>query len=94
MNDDELQQEIQKIRGLGPWSSNIIMLFYMGREDVFPRGDVSLERAYGHLFGIKLDSKRPATYLHTKWASPYRSILCLYLWKCIDSGLIKKNYQE
>ena len=41
--------EIQKHHGFGPWSANIILLFYMGRANIFPFGDATLKKAQKHL---------------------------------------------
>ncbi len=82
---DDLFLEIKHIKGLGDWSAGIIALFYVGHEDVFPKGDGSLQRA------IKLLSLRkgglPRSYrFNPEIAQPFRSYLALYLWQALDTG--------
>jgi len=77
------------IDGVGPWTANIIQLFYLGNLDIFPYGDRSLEKVYSKLYKTSLNSSNPISYEHLKWASPHRGILAVYLWKYLDSGLVK-----
>lgn len=84
LDDDNAKIEIEKLKGFGQWSSNIILLFYLGRQDVFPVGDATLAKAYSCIYKRKLDSK----LIEIKWAVPFRSILALYFWKWVDNGMI------
>ena len=79
-----------KIKGIGPWTANIIQLFYLGDIDIFPIGDASLEKVYSSLFNKKISSKNIKSYEHIRWASPYKGILAMYLWDYLDSGLFKQ----
>ena len=83
LEDQDLLVEIMKLKGFGPWSANIVLLFYLGRANVFPHGDNTLNKAYKHLYKVDLLNKPD----HIKWASPYKSILSLYLWRWVDSGM-------
>lgn len=87
--DDELAlNEIQKIKGLGPWSANIILLFYMGRENIFPFGDTTLKKAFLNLYNKSLDKDLE----ELKWAEPFKSVVALYFWKWVDNGMIKLKH--
>lgn len=79
-----------KIKGVGPWTANIIQLFYLGDIDIFPVGDASLEKVYSPLFNKKISSKNIKSYEHIRWASPYKGILAMYLWDYLDSELFKQ----
>ena len=83
LDDKEAKKEIQKIKGFGPWSANIILLFYMGRHDVFPYHDSTLQKAYYEIYGKKLSQNLS----EINWAKPYRSIVARYLWKWVDNGM-------
>lgn len=87
LTDHDAKIEIQKLNGFGPWSSNIILLFYMGRQDIFPEGDSTLKKAYEKIFNKNLDEGMS----EVNWAKPYRSILAIYLWKWVDNGMIPLN---
>ncbi len=75
--------EIQKLKGFGPWSANIILL-YMGRMDIFPYNDATLQKAYNIIYEKKLSKNLS----EINWAKPYRSIFAKYLWKWVDNGMI------
>ena len=84
LNTEEAFKEIQKIKGFGPWSTSIILLFHLGRIDIFPRGDTTLEKAYLKIYGSSLDKNLKKL----NWCIPYRGVLAIYLWKWVDQGMI------
>ena len=73
--------EIQKIKGFGKWSSDIIQLSYLGNLDVLPINDATIKKAVLRIYNFNLDSD---TEKKLDWARPYRSILSRYLWRWID----------
>ena len=83
LDDENAKIQIEKLKGFGPWSSNIILLFYLDRIDIFPEGDTTLIKAYKNIYKKELDKKLTAI----NWAIPYRSILALYFWKWVDNGM-------
>jgi DNA-3-methyladenine glycosylase II len=85
LGQEEALVEIQKLKGFGVWSANIILLFYLGKQNVFPIGDSTLNKAYTMLFDNELDKELNVI----SWSEPYRSILALYLWKWVDEGMKK-----
>jgi DNA-3-methyladenine glycosylase II len=85
LNDENALIEIQKLNGFGPWSGNIILLFYMGRPNVFPFGDTTLKKAYSNIYNQTLNKD----LVELDWAEPYRSIVALYFWRWVDNGMIK-----
>lgn len=85
LNDLDASLEIQKLKGFGPWSANIILLFYMGRTDIFPFDDSTLKKAHSNIYGIPITKNLE----ELNWAKPYRSILALYFWRWVDNGMIK-----
>lgn len=84
LDDDLALNEIQKIKGLGPWSANIILLFYLGRENIFPFGDTTLKKAFLNLYNKELDKDLEGL----KWAEPFKSVVALYFWRWVDNGMI------
>ena len=90
VTSDQAYEILIQLSGVGPWTANIIQLFYFGDLDVFPSGDVSLEKAYSRLYTTDLNFQEKVSYNQLKWASPYRGVLALYLWRYLDSGLLKQ----
>lgn len=86
MPTEDAYSSLLKLKGLGPWSVNIFLMFNLKQGDVFPYGDVSLHKAIFLLYGKEIDNKnKGAEAIISKW-SPYKTIASLYLWHWIDSG--------
>ena len=68
------------VKGIGPWSAEVFLLFCAGHPDIFPSGDVALQSAAGSAFGL---SPRPGDKalraMATRW-QPCRSIAARVLW--------------
>ena len=89
-SSQEAYKSLIAVDGVGPWTANIIQLFYLGDLDIFPLGDASLEKVYSKLYRTHLTVKKKSSYAHVEWASPYRGVLALHLWNFLDSGLFKQ----
>jgi DNA-3-methyladenine glycosylase II len=78
--DEEVIAAITALRGFGPWSAEIYLMFSLRRRDVFPAGDLALRSSLGKLKGFdgKLTPKQ-ARDLVAHW-SPWRSVGALFLW--------------
>jgi DNA-3-methyladenine glycosylase II len=78
--DSEVKTELQKLRGVGHWTSDIYLLMAMLRPDVMPKGDLALHAAWQKLTGAE---KRPGSdefiLMAEKW-TPYRSVAVRLLW--------------
>ena len=78
LSDEEVIIELTKIKGIGPWTAEMFLMFSLGREDVFSFGDLGLKNAMEKLYG----KKKPEPIV-ARW-SPYRSFASLILWKLVD----------
>jgi len=82
--DDEVTTELCRLRGIGPWTAEMLLIFDLGRPDVFSAGDLGLRTAVSRLYGIDRDDLPTIIALSGQW-SPYRSYACHYLWKSLDN---------
>lgn len=84
MTDQEVSNFVTAIKGIGPWSAQNLLMFGLGREDVFSSDDLIIQNAMGLLFNLdKTDKKKfkeEINRLSLQW-SPYRSYACLHLWQ-------------
>lgn len=78
MDDDAVAAELTDIRGVGPWTADMFLLFGLGREDVFPVGDLGIRKGMTRLVGLE-DRAEMVEYAE-RWR-PYRSYASLYLWR-------------
>lgn len=79
LSDDEVVAELTAIRGLGEWSAHMYLLFALGREDVFPVGDLAVRRAMADLCDLPADDRAAMLDRAERWR-PYRSYASRYLW--------------
>ena len=82
MSDEEIVKELTKIKGVGPWTAEMILIFTFKREDVFSLGDAGLRRAIKNLYN--LEKEKDILKLAEKW-KPKRSFACWYLWRSLEN---------
>lgn len=82
MSDTDVITELTKLKGVGKWTAEMILISTLNRPDVFSLGDLGLRRAIENLYGIT-DLKEIETLTNT-WR-PYRSTVCWYLWRSLDN---------
>ena len=84
LSDQDLNNKLLTIFGIGPWSVNMFEIFCIGKLDIFSSKDAGLRLAMNNFGIIKKDSewKKYDEYA-MKW-SPYRSIASIHLWKTVD----------
>ncbi len=83
MADEEIIAELVKVRGIGRWTAEMFLIFYLGREDVMPIGDLGIRKAVQNLYGLpQLPSSAHVLEISSTW-KPYRSIAAWYLWKSL-----------
>lgn len=83
MENEEVMELLTQIKGVGRWTAEMLLMFALGREDVFPIDDLGIQNAMIKLYKIKLDDKKllreKLLKLSAKW-SPYRTYACVHLW--------------
>lgn len=84
-SDEDAQAELVAVKGIGPWTADVYLMFCLGRWDVFPHADIGLSEAYRMITNEK---KRhpPKKFLKTgeRWR-PYRGIAAHMLWSYINA---------
>ncbi len=83
--DAEVINELVKVKGIGPWSAEMFLMFSLGREDVFSHGDLGLKTAIGRLYSLENPTREEIEKIISKW-SPYKTYGCLILWKSLDTA--------
>ena len=83
MDDENVIKELTKVRGIGPWTAEMYLIFALNREDVFSYGDLGLKNAMKKIYGLKNITHDDIERISTKW-SPYKSYACRILWRSLD----------
>lgn len=86
LDDEEFIAAVTAIKGIGPWSADMMLMFGYGRMDVLPVGDFGVRAAVRDLYGLDdLPSPAKLSELAEPWR-PYRSIASWYLWRSRDDS--------
>lgn len=84
-SDEDAQAELVAVKGIGPWTADVYLMFCLGRWDVFPHADIGLSESYRMITGQR---KRhpPKKFLKTgeRWR-PYRGVAAHMLWSYINA---------
>jgi DNA-3-methyladenine glycosylase II len=86
LGDAEIEAELVAVKGIGPWSAQIFLLFQLERPDVLVAGDLGVRRAVERAYALDgLPSTAELTALAEPWR-PYRSVACRLLWHTLDNA--------
>jgi|SRR5215212_1214801 len=81
---DDVAAELIQVKGVGPWTVDMFLIFHLGRPDVLAVGDLGLRRAAMIEYGLrKLPSPERFTRLARPWR-PWRSVASWYLWASLN----------
>lgn len=81
MSDDEVAETLTAVKGIGPWTAEVFMLFRLGRLDLLPVDDLGLLDGAMVLYGLEGRPDGPALERLAEPWRPYRSVGCWYLWQ-------------
>jgi len=83
--DDEIAAMLLPVRGIGPWSIHMFLMFALARPDVLPVGDLGIRKGMQRHFGLrKLPEPDRMTKLAAPWR-PYRSVAAWYMWRLLET---------
>ena len=86
-DDEEVIDLLTQIKGVGVWTVQMILISSLAREDVFPIGDLGIQKSMSLIYGLNMKDKdltKKMIKISKKW-KPYRSYVSIYLWKFLDS---------
>ena len=85
MDDDAVVEAVTVVRGVGPWTAHMLLMFSLGRPDVLPVGDYGVRKGAMMLYGLP-ELPRPAQLeaLAEPWR-PWRSVASWYLWRVVET---------
>ena len=83
MTDEEVMEFLVSIKGVGRWTVEMLLMFALGREDVFSPDDLVIQQAMAKVYKLDMADKKKFKQqilkISAKWA-PYRTYACLHLW--------------
>ncbi|MEI7709636.1 MAG: DNA-3-methyladenine glycosylase 2 family protein [bacterium] len=84
MSDTEVKEHLLKVKGVGPWTADMFLIFALNRPDVLPVGDLGTKKGFQKAFKLK---SLPTETQMLKLAEPHngeRTMLTLHLWGVLD----------
>jgi len=85
LSDAEIVERLTTIRGVGPWTVEMLLMFTLGRPDVLPATDYGVRSGFALVYGLKeLPSPREVLAHGERWR-PYRSVASWYFWRALDA---------
>lgn len=84
MPDDAVIDALTQVRGIGPWTVQMLLIFHLGRADVLPVTDLGVRKGLKLTYRLRrLPTPEQVLRLGDRWR-PYRSIASWYLWRAND----------
>ena len=85
MEDEKIMGLLDQVKGIGPWTVQMLLIFTLGRPDVFPMDDLGVKQGLRKVYSLReLPKKDEMKRLAENWR-PYRTVASLYLWRQKDS---------
>jgi len=84
LTDDVLIEKLSEVYGIGPWTVQMLLIFKLGRADVFPSSDLGVQKGFQKLLKKRLLPKAKHMDRHSERWKPYRSLAAWYLWRAVD----------
>ena len=92
LSNHDIIAELTSLKGIGRWTAEMYLIFSLGRENVFSKGDGTIKRVIQWMYNLKeLPSVNVLTRYFVNWME-YSTIVSSYLWKAIALGLTQKPF--
>jgi DNA-3-methyladenine glycosylase II len=86
LSDEDVIAALTEIKGVGPWTAEMFLIFHLGRPDVVSTGDLGIRRAAQIEYGLDdLPGPTDLERIAEPWR-PHRTLACLYLWRSLDNA--------
>lgn len=84
MSDAEIIEQLTTIRGVGPWTVEMLLMFTLGRPDVLPATDYGVRSGFARVYGWKALPSPKELLAHGERWRPHRSVAAWYLWRALE----------
>jgi DNA-3-methyladenine glycosylase II len=82
-SDEDIVASLSTVRGIGPWTAQMFLIFRLRRLDVWPVGDLGVRQGYGLAWKIAMPSARELEPLGEPYR-PYRTVVAWYCWRAVE----------
>jgi DNA-3-methyladenine glycosylase II len=82
-SDEAVIASLSTVRGIGPWTAQMFLIFRLRRLDVWPVGDFGVRQGYGLAWKVPMPSARELEPLGEPYR-PYRTVVAWYCWRAVE----------
>ncbi len=86
MSDEEVKEHLIRVKGIGPWTADMFLIFALNRPNILPVGDLAIRKGFQKAFRLRI---MPGEKRMRILARPYEgehTYLSLYLWSILDDA--------
>ena len=84
ISDNDIKDQLIKIKGIGPWTVEMFLIFTLNRSDIFPATDLGIQKGYQRYYRLETLPKPYDMIEKAEQWRPYRSVVTLYLWYAVE----------
>ncbi|HUG40182.1 MAG TPA: hypothetical protein VMM12_06850 [Longimicrobiales bacterium] len=84
LDDQDVVERLTRVKGIGPWTAEMFLLFDLRRPDVWPTGDLGVRNGLGRVLGWPLAPTPAQTALIGTGYRPWRSAVAWYCWRAVE----------
>ena len=84
LSDEEVKRELVAVKGIGPWTADMFLMFSLGRPDIFPAEDLGIKNGFEKVTGKKFDKIKSAKFAEEHW-KPWRTVASWFLWRSLEN---------
>ncbi len=84
MDDEAIVERLTRVRGIGRWTVEMLLIFRLGRPDVLPVDDYGVRKGFAQTFGLEALPAPKELARHGERWRPYRSVASWYLWRALE----------
>ena len=88
LNDDEVVDRLCRVRGIGPWTAQMFLIFNLGRPDVMPATDLGVQKGVQAVYRMRKLPEPDQVLRRTRHLAPFRSAASWYFWRAADTQLL------
>jgi O-6-methylguanine DNA methyltransferase len=87
--DEAIIERLSKVRGIGRWSAEMLLMFRLGRPDVLPVDDYGVRKGFSIAYDREMPSPKELATFGERW-KPYRTAASWYLWRVVERATARK----
>lgn len=86
--DEAVMENLCQVRGIGPWTAQMLLMFNFGRPDVMPAADLGVQKGVQVVYRMRKLPDPEKVLARTRRLAPYRSVAACYFWHAVDTVLM------